>query len=102
MIFFAAGPRVSSKSWVSKTIIDGYLQNRDPLTGAIKLVKAGVMMDMHATLTGTSLPPDTLVAPAGKLAFPHELPSDTVAYMAMSAKTKMNGMQIRNLMIKTV
>ena len=85
-----------------KKILDGYLQNRDPLTGAVKLVKAGVMMDMHATLTGTSLPPDTLVAPAPRLAFPHELPQDTVAYMAMSAKTKMTGAQVRSLMIKTV
>jgi hypothetical protein len=86
----------------SKKMLDGYLQNRDPVTGAIKLVKAGVMMDMHATLTGTALPPDTLVSPAPKLAFPHELPQDTVAYMAMSTKTKMTGVQVRNLMIKTV
>ena len=85
-----------------KKMLDGYLQNRDPLTGAIKLVKAGVMMDMHATLTGTALPPETLVAPAPRLAFPHELPSDTVAYMAMSTKTKMTGAQVRNLLIKTV
>ena len=86
----------------TKKMLDGYLQNRDPLTGAIKLVKAGVMMDMHATLSGTSLPPDTLISPAPRLAFPHELPQDTVAYMAMSTKTKMTGMQVRNLMIKTV
>jgi len=85
-----------------KKMLDGYLQNRDPVTGAVKLVKAGVMMDMHATLTGTALPPDTLLAPAPKLAFPHELPSDTVAYMAMSTKTKMTGAQVRNLLIKTV
>ena len=100
--FFDTHDFDDSRDASTKKMLDGYLQNRDPLTGAIKLVKAGVMMDMHATLTGTALPPDTLVAPAPRLAFPHELPSDTVAYMAMSTKTKMNGMQVRNLLIKTV
>jgi hypothetical protein len=100
--FFDTHDFDDSRDPATKKMLEGYLQNRDPLTGAVKLVKAGVMMDMHATLTGTSLPPETLVAPAGKLAFPHELPSDTVAYMAMSTKTKMSGVQVRNLLIKTV
>lgn len=86
----------------SKKLLDGWIQNRDPVTGAIKLVKAGVMMDAHATLTGTSLPPGDLVPPASKLVYPHKLPAETVAYMALSTKTKMNGSAIRAMLFKSV
>ncbi len=85
----------------SRKALDGYLRNRDPLTGAIKLVKAGVMMDAHGTLSGTSLPPADLTPPAGKLVFPHKLPADTVAYMAMSTKTKLNGAAMRAYLVKS-
>ncbi len=85
----------------SKKLLEGYLKNRDPMTGAIEIVKAGLMMDMHFTLTGSSVPPDDLIAPA-KLAIEHKLPADTVAYMAMSTKTKMTGSAIRALLLKQV
>ena len=85
----------------SKKLLDGYLKNRDPMTGAIKLVKAGMMIDMHATLTGTGVPPDDFIAPP-KLTVEHKLPSDTVAYMAMSTKTKLTSAQIHAMLLKNV
>jgi len=86
----------------AKKLLEGWLHDRDPITGAIKLVKAGVMIDAHATLTGASTPTDDLLPPAPKLALPHELPTDTVAYMAFSTKTKLKGAQIRGLLLKSL
>jgi hypothetical protein len=91
-----------TKGAASKKALDQYLRNRDPITGAIKIVKAGIMMDMHATLAGTGMPPDDLVPHASKLAFPRRLPADTVAYMAMSTKTKMPGSAVRATLIQRV
>jgi hypothetical protein len=71
------------------------------MTGAIKLVKAGVMMDFHATLSGTYVPADDLIAKPS-LTLQHRLPTDTVAYMAMSTKTKLTGAQIHALMLKSL
>ncbi len=85
-----------------KKLVDGLLKNRDPMTGAIKIVKAGVMMDAHATLTGASLPPDDLVPPATKLTSPRRLPGDTIGYMAMSSKTKMPSAAIHALLSKAI
>lgn len=79
-----------------------YLANRDPVTGAIKIVKAGVMMDVHATLSGTGMPPEDLYPKASKLTYPKRLPADTVGYMAFSTKTKLSGAAVRGLMIKQV
>ncbi len=85
-----------------RKLLEGYLKNRDPVTGAIKIVKAGVMMDMHVTLSGGSLPPDDMIAPAPKLALPRKLPADTIAYMALSTKTKMTGAAVRGTLLQMV
>lgn len=84
-----------------KKTVDGWLHDRDPLTGAVKLVKAGVMIDAHASLTGSNVPPEDLISPA-KLTYPHRLPADTVAYMAMSTKTKLSGATVRGWFVRFV
>lgn len=100
--FFDTHDLDDARDPAGRKVLDGYLRNRDPFTGAIKLVKAGIMMDAHGTLSGTSLPPADLAPPASKLALPHKLPADTVAYMTMSTKTKMNGAALRSYLIKSV
>lgn len=90
------------KGAAPKKALDAYLRNRDAFTGTIKIVKAGIMMDMHATLSGSGMPPDDLMPKASKLAFPKRLPADTVAYMAMSTKTKMPGSAVQATLIQRV
>ena len=85
----------------AKKMIDGWLHDRDPMTGAIKLVKAGIMMDAHVSLTGPSVPSEDLIQPA-KITYTHRLPADTVAYMAMSTKTKLKGSAVRATLVRYV
>jgi hypothetical protein len=85
-----------------KKLLDGWLHGRQPITGALKLVKAGVMLDAHATLDGPDVPSADLLPPAPKLELPHRLPADTVAYFAFSTKTKLKGPAIRALMTKSL
>jgi len=99
--FFDTHDFDDTKDPSSKKLLDGYLQKRDPMTGAIKLVKAGIMMDFHATFNGTSVPPDDIAAKPS-MTIHHKLPSDTVAYMAVSTKTKMTGAQLHALFLKNV
>lgn len=100
--FFDTHDLEDTKSSATRKMIDAYLDNRDPVTAAIKIVKPGVMMDVHATLTGSALPPDDLIPQNPQLSYPRRLPADTVAYMAVSTHTKMNGTGIRTLVIKHV
>lgn len=85
-----------------KKLYASYLRGRDPVTGAIKIVRAGVMMDVHATLSGPGLPPDALVPRPAKLVFPQKLPADTVAYTAFSTKTTMTGAAVRSTLIQRI
>lgn len=98
--FFDTHDFDDAKDPTSKKLLEGYLKNRDPMTGAIKLVKSGVMMDVHATLTGTYVPPDDSAKPA--MTIQHRLPTDTVAYMAMSTKTKLTSAQVHAMLMKNV
>lgn len=84
----------------ARKLMDAWLKDRDPITGAIKIVKAGVMMDTHVTLSGTAMPPDDLLPPLRGLTYPRKLPTDTIAYMAFSTKTKMTGAAVRSLAIQ--
>jgi hypothetical protein len=100
--FFDTHDLDDAKGADAQKMLDGYLRNRDPITGAIKLVKAGIMMDVHATLSGGAMPPEDLIAHAPKLAFPHKLPGDTIAYMAYSTKTKMKGAAVVSTMLDRI
>jgi hypothetical protein len=100
--FFDTHDLDDTRTASGRKLLEGYLKNRDPVTGAIKIVKAGVMMDMHVTLSGPSLPPDDLIAPAPKLALPRRLPADTIAYMALSTKTKMPGAAVLGTLLRMI
>ena len=80
-------------------LVKSYLRDFDPVTTSVRFVKAGVLIDTHGKLTGDSLPPDTLIS-AAKLTYPHQLPKETVGYMAFSTKTGMKGADARAAMIK--
>ncbi len=98
--FFDLHDLDDTKGTTSQKLLDSYLKGRQPVTGAVKIVRAGIMMDMHGTLSGSAMPPDDLAPKAAKLSFPHKLPADTVAYMAMSMKTKMTAAAIRSMWIE--
>jgi hypothetical protein len=80
-----------------KEVFDGYLKPHGPLSAAVRLGDAGIVLDARAKFSGARYPAQ--IPPAIALDLPRRLPKETFAYAAFSSKSSLKGAEIRRMLL---
>ena len=87
---------------VDKDVRKDFFEDVGPMTMAAQLGDAGFKAIGHFELRGKKIDPDTQLPKAGKLELAERLQSDTIAYLAFSTKSDLDGKEAEKQLVKAL
>lgn len=78
----------------SRELRESFLDDPDPVVGALRLLDEGVKLDLRLQLRGKEIPSPALFTVPTPLNLHERLPSDTFAYLELSTRFAVSGKQV--------
>ncbi len=85
-----------------KELVDGYLTPSGPITGSLRVQPAGFVTSLTGHFIGTKLPRSSAYEAPQALTLGQRLPEETLAYVALSTRSKLTGAEAEKLILDQV
>jgi hypothetical protein len=80
----------------------GYFNDVTPFMGSLRMADAGMIVTLSGQLAGNKMPDSKAFSAPAKVDLMNKLPAETVAYVAYSSKSGIDGKEAEKLLVKQV